>query len=369
MNNEAVLREAINVIACINSDSHNPPTVEWARDVEADLSKLLASIEQAPDAEQSEDNREEAPPHNLPNWSECALRVENSDFIAKRIAEGGYGAEPDSKLATELHRFIYDYDDADSYGSAWFLHRLEKLLDETRAEQSRVGTAEPVLVAWRRMEQRVSGQGWVYYETRAWPDLSPLFAAPVAPTVSDKEPVAPHILESLSWYQHCRDDLTLDEAVDYLQNGWKRVSGRTEQELILQITALLANSPTNPPSSNESSVISDSPASDVRIGGDVPDGFVIIPIEPTGKMLNAMHRAVRDNSTPGNVTPAIRPGYAAAIQAWLESAEGKAKIAESRARSEAAIAMLDKARTVSSDALHEPYGIAALPSQDKQEGM
>ena len=80
-----------------------------------------------------ETNREEAPPNSLPNWSECALRVENSDFIEKRVAGGGYGAEPDSLLASELHRFIYEYDDADPYRSAWFMHRLEKLLDETRA--------------------------------------------------------------------------------------------------------------------------------------------------------------------------------------------------------------------------------------------
>ena len=75
-----------------------------------------------------------APPNNLPTWAECALRVDNSDFISKRVAEGGYGPEPDSKLATELHRFIYEYDDADPYRSAWFLHRLELVLEEARRE-------------------------------------------------------------------------------------------------------------------------------------------------------------------------------------------------------------------------------------------
>ena len=72
-------------------------------------------------------------PNSLPTWGDCALRVGNSDFIAKRVAEGGYGAEPDTLLASELHRFIYEYDDADSYRSAWFLHRLERVLDEVRA--------------------------------------------------------------------------------------------------------------------------------------------------------------------------------------------------------------------------------------------
>ena len=75
-----------------------------------------------------------APSNNLPSWEECQLRVSNSEFIAKRIAEGGYGAEHDSKLATELHRFIHEYDDADSYRSAWFRHRLEKLLHEVAAQ-------------------------------------------------------------------------------------------------------------------------------------------------------------------------------------------------------------------------------------------
>ena len=80
----------------------------------------------------------DAPANNLPDWSECALRVANSDFIAKRVAEGGYGSEPDSKLATELHRFIYEYDDADPYRSAWFLHRLELVIAEAKREASNV---------------------------------------------------------------------------------------------------------------------------------------------------------------------------------------------------------------------------------------
>lgn len=76
--------------------------------------------------------REPAPSNNLPEWDECALRVANSEFFAKNVAEGGHGPDADAKLATELHRFIHEYDDADGYRSAWFLHRLELLLDETR---------------------------------------------------------------------------------------------------------------------------------------------------------------------------------------------------------------------------------------------
>lgn len=61
------------------------------------------------------------------------MRVDNSDFLEKRKTEGGYGPEPDSLLATELHRFIYEYDDADPYRSAWFRHRLELVLNEARS--------------------------------------------------------------------------------------------------------------------------------------------------------------------------------------------------------------------------------------------
>ena len=76
---------------------------------------------------------EPAPPNSLPDWDECAMRVANSDFIDRRVSEGGYGPEHDTKLATQLHRFIYEYDDADPYRSAWFLRRLELLLNEVRA--------------------------------------------------------------------------------------------------------------------------------------------------------------------------------------------------------------------------------------------
>lgn len=73
---------------------------------------------------------EPAPPNNLPTWDECAIRVDNSDFITRRVADGGYGPDADTLLATELHRFIYEYDDADPYRSAWFMHRLELMLAE-----------------------------------------------------------------------------------------------------------------------------------------------------------------------------------------------------------------------------------------------
>ena len=87
---------------------------------------------------------EPAPPNSLPSWGECAMRVGNSDFIAKRVAEGGYGAEGDSMLANALHRFIYEYDDKDPYRSAWFLHRLEQVITEYTAPPQRTVQVSPL---------------------------------------------------------------------------------------------------------------------------------------------------------------------------------------------------------------------------------
>jgi len=46
-----------------------------------------------------------APSSSLPSWGECQTRVGNSDFIAKRVAEGGYGAEADSLPTAEVFNF------------------------------------------------------------------------------------------------------------------------------------------------------------------------------------------------------------------------------------------------------------------------
>lgn len=105
--------------------------------------------------------REEAPTTDLPSWADCAQRVENSDYIAKRIAEGGYGAEPDSLLASELHRFIYEYDDEDSYKSGWFRHRLALLIAEVARDAATVTAtpAQPVadFDAWWARQKRDAG--------------------------------------------------------------------------------------------------------------------------------------------------------------------------------------------------------------------
>jgi hypothetical protein len=100
----------------------------WAIDASNMLDRLTASPS-TPGVDAAKPLRW-PPKDKLPSWEDCALRVGNSDYIAKRVAEGGYGAEHDSLLASELHRFIYEYDDTNQYKSAWFRHRLEKLLAE-----------------------------------------------------------------------------------------------------------------------------------------------------------------------------------------------------------------------------------------------
>ena len=80
------------------------------------------------------DMANQAPSNSLPSWEDCRQRVENSEFIEKRISEGGFGFEEDGNFANELHKFIYEYDASDAYKSAWFLHRLEKLIEFVKSQ-------------------------------------------------------------------------------------------------------------------------------------------------------------------------------------------------------------------------------------------
>jgi hypothetical protein len=83
----------------------------------------------------TEETVEDAPPNSLPDWYECQRILDNADF-RKRAAAGLEGSvldtPPTTPEPTELHRFIYEYDDADPHRSAWFLHRLELVLNEAR---------------------------------------------------------------------------------------------------------------------------------------------------------------------------------------------------------------------------------------------
>jgi hypothetical protein len=72
--------------------------------------------------------RDDAPKNSLPSWEECSLRVANSKYVEQRVGGGYY--DENVKYANQLHKVIYEYDDADPYRSAWFLHRLELLINE-----------------------------------------------------------------------------------------------------------------------------------------------------------------------------------------------------------------------------------------------
>jgi ribA/ribD-fused uncharacterized protein len=64
------------------------------------------------------------------------------------------------------------------------------------------------------------------------------------PGEPEQEPVRPDILEKLSYHLLERDDMTLDDCLTYLQtSGWHKVRGRTERQMVLQITHLLASVP------------------------------------------------------------------------------------------------------------------------------
>jgi hypothetical protein len=83
------------------------------------------------------DGVEPAPENGLPTWDDCQLIIENFGFRQKAEAglEGQVLDTPQSTPnPTELHRFIYEYDDADPYRSAWFMHRLEALLEANRKQ-------------------------------------------------------------------------------------------------------------------------------------------------------------------------------------------------------------------------------------------
>ena len=100
----------------------------------------------------------QAPNNNLPSWEECKLRVDNSDYIEKRQRDGGTGPKEDSKTASELHRFIYEYDDADEYRSKWFMHNLECVVQASE----RIGYERAREDAAKACEERAQNRFLVY---------------------------------------------------------------------------------------------------------------------------------------------------------------------------------------------------------------
>ena len=67
------------------------------------------------------------------------------------------------------------------------------------------------------------------------------------PAPKQAEPSRPDILEKLTYHSLERDDMTLDDCLTFLRTGgWHEVHGRTEREMVLQLTELLAAAPTPP---------------------------------------------------------------------------------------------------------------------------
>lgn len=56
----------------------------------------------------------------------------------------------------------------------------------------------------------------------------------------------PDVLESMQYHQGERDDLSLQECMEVLASGWAKVPRRTDRQLVLQITELLAAAPSKP---------------------------------------------------------------------------------------------------------------------------
>jgi len=76
---------------------------------------------------------DEAPTNSLPTYEECALRVGNAKYLKDNNLEND-ASHHGTPLPTPLHEFIYEYDCADAYKSAWWMHRLEKLIEFVKSE-------------------------------------------------------------------------------------------------------------------------------------------------------------------------------------------------------------------------------------------
>lgn len=88
----------------------------------------------------------------------------------------------------------------------------------------------------------MGGPGGTYVANKGKLHQRLLFALASALT-SPAEPCRPDIEEKLTYHALERDDLKLDEALEALATGWKKVPGRTERQLLLQLVALLAAQP------------------------------------------------------------------------------------------------------------------------------
>lgn len=82
-------------------------------------------------------------------------------------------------------------------------------------------------------------------DTLAYTGREPPSGAPTAPAAK-AEQHRPDVLERLTYHALERDDLTLEECLSFLADGWRKVHGRTERQMVMQILALLAGAPAQP---------------------------------------------------------------------------------------------------------------------------
>jgi hypothetical protein len=121
----------------------------------------------------------EAPKHSLPAWGECSLRVDNRQYLesAGAIKDGVLIDDYycDSLLPDPIHEFIYEYDDADPYKSAWFMHRLELAINHAKAQHS-----EQLLSALKQcvaaMQRDVGGEPLPSLELEAYENAKRVIA-------------------------------------------------------------------------------------------------------------------------------------------------------------------------------------------------
>ena len=73
-----------------------------------------------------------SPLSDLPSWEDCKIRVANREFIEKEELNINDFPEPHN-MPNELHEFLYEYDESDDYKSAWFRHRLERLINKVKS--------------------------------------------------------------------------------------------------------------------------------------------------------------------------------------------------------------------------------------------
>lgn len=106
-------------------------------------------------------------------------------------------------------------------------------------------SAEPVQneVQKLQLEGRYTFAGWFPVAARL---IESAHNAKLSAPVQAVEPQRPDILEKLTYHALERDDLTLDDCLAYLAKGWYDVRGRTERQMVLQLTALLAAAPPLP---------------------------------------------------------------------------------------------------------------------------